>query len=63
MIGTEGVNLYVIFPKVTKAVADLKKKKAQHEGCKLSFTGGEMRTIAWETAQHLRYHWETAAKR
>ena len=27
MIGTEGVNLYVIFPKVTKAVADLKKKK------------------------------------
>ena len=27
MIGTEGVNLYVIFPKVTKAVADLEKKK------------------------------------
>ena len=27
MIGIEDVNLYVIFPKVTKAVADVKKKK------------------------------------
>ena len=27
MIGTEDVNLYVIFPKVTKA-ADVKKKKS-----------------------------------
>ena len=43
MIGTEDVNLYVIFPKVIKAFADLKKKKkkAQHESCKLSFTGGK----------------------
>jgi len=29
MIGTEDVNLYVIFPKVTKA-ADVKKKKKKH---------------------------------
>ena len=55
MIGIEDVNLYVIFPKVTKAVADVKKKKksAQHESCKLSFTGGKMRTIAWETVPQI----------
>ena len=52
MIGTEDVNLYVIFPKVTKAFASL-RKKAQHESCKLSFTWGKMRTIAWETAPQI----------
>ena len=25
------------------------KKKAQHESCELSFIGGKMRTIVWET--------------
>ena len=33
------------------------KKKAQHESCELSFTGGKIRTVALETASQivLRY--------
>ena len=33
--------------------ADLKKKKAQHESCELSFIWGKMRTIARETASQI----------
>lgn len=61
MIGTEDVN-FCMLSKVTKAFADL-KKKAQHESCKLSFTGGKMWGLySWETAPQIPL-WETAAKR